>query len=49
MKTAFDGVCQGSIDLLSGRELDRLARNLRSGYHHNYSDGDFLEDEDEDE
>jgi len=32
MKTAFDGICQGSLDLLSGRELDRLARNLRFGY-----------------
>jgi len=32
MKTAFDGICHGSLDLLSGLELDRLARNLRSGY-----------------
>jgi len=50
MKTAFDGICQGSLDLLSGRELDRLARNLRSGYRYDYSEDDFLEDEeDEDE
>jgi hypothetical protein len=41
MKTAFDGVCQGSLDLLSGRELDRLARNLRSGYHYNHSEDDY--------
>lgn len=32
MKTAFDGVCKGSLALLAGRELDRLARNLRFGY-----------------
>lgn len=32
MKTAFDGVCQGSLDLLSGRELFELSRNLRFGY-----------------
>ncbi|NLT58849.1 MAG: hypothetical protein GXX99_07805, partial [Clostridiales bacterium] len=31
MKSAFDGVCQGSLELLSGRELYRLARNLRFG------------------
>jgi len=44
MKTAFDGICQGSLDLLSGRELDRLARNLRFGYRYDYSEGDFSED-----
>lgn len=31
MKKAFDGVCQGSIDLLAGRELYQLASNLRNG------------------
>ena len=31
MKKMFDGVCQGSVELLSGRELERLARNLRQG------------------
>ena len=45
MKTAFDGICQGSLDLLSGRELDRLARNLRSGYCCDYPEDDFSEDE----
>ena len=50
MKTAFDGVCQGSLDLLSGRELERLARNLRFGYRYDYSGDDFSEGgEDEDE
>ena len=50
MKTAFDGICQGSLDLLSGRELDRLARNLRSGYRYDCSEDDVSEDEeDEDE
>ena len=36
MKTAFDGVCQGSFALLSGRELNRMAKNLRSGLAANY-------------
>ena len=50
MKTSFDGICQGALDLLSGRELDRLARNLRCGYRYDYSEDDFSEDgEDEDE
>lgn len=31
MKKSFDSICQGSLDLLSGRELDRLARSLRGG------------------
>lgn len=31
MKKTFDGICQGSLDLLSGRELDSLAENLRRG------------------
>jgi hypothetical protein len=31
MKTSYDGVCQGSMDLLTGRELYRLAKNLRFG------------------
>ena len=55
MKTSFDGVCQGSLDLLSGRELDRLARDLRSGHRYgctgdDYTEGDYSEgEEDEDE
>jgi len=40
MKSAFDGVCQGSLDLLSGRELDRLAKNLRSGLPADYQEDD---------
>lgn len=31
MKNAFDGVCQGSLELLSGRELYLYARHLRFG------------------
>lgn len=31
MKDAYDGVCQGSLELLSDRELYGLARNLRFG------------------
>lgn len=47
MKNAFNGICQGSLELLSERELYKLARNLRYGYAPDYSD-DILElDEDE--
>lgn len=45
MKTAFDGVCQGSLDLLSGRELYRLAKNLRFGLPVDYSENSSSEDE----
>ena len=31
MNTLFDGVCQGSLELLEGRELEKIARNLRFG------------------
>ncbi|MCL1983102.1 MAG: DUF6323 family protein [Clostridiales bacterium] len=49
MKTAFDGICQGSLDLLSGRELARLARNLRFGYRWDYAEDDFSEGEGDDD
>ena len=49
MKSAFDGVCQGSIDLLSGRELYRLARNLRFGLPADYSEDYSLDDEVDDD
>jgi hypothetical protein len=38
MKKSFDGVCQGSLDLLAGRELTRMARNLRFGRKPEYSE-----------
>lgn len=44
MKNAYDGICQGSLELLSGRELERLARNIRFGYA-----SDYLEEEDDEE
>lgn len=31
MKNSFDGKCQGSLDLLSHRELENMARSVRSG------------------
>lgn len=46
MKSSFDGVCQGSLELLSGRELDRLAKNIRFGMSADYLDAK-KEDEDE--
>jgi len=32
MKSYFDGVCQGSLDYLSGTTLDELCRGVRFGY-----------------
>ncbi len=48
MKDSFDGKCQGSLELLSGRELDKMARNLRYGYDYGYSEDNEYEEEDED-
>jgi len=44
IKNSFTDICQGSLDLLSGRELDHFARNFRSGYRFDYSGDDFSED-----
>ncbi|MCC5468658.1 DUF6323 family protein [Pelosinus baikalensis] len=49
MGKAFNGVCQGSLDLLSGRELDRMARNLRYGRDADYSEDTTSEDEEEED
>lgn len=49
MKNAFNGICQGSLELLSGRELYKLARNLRYGYAPDYSDDAIELDEDEED
>ena len=48
MKTAFDGICQGSLELLSGRELDQLSHNMRYGYAFDYSEDDENEEDEED-
>jgi len=44
MKESFDGVCQGSLELLAGREFDSYARGIRFGYSDEPED-----EEDEDE
>ena len=49
MKDRFDGICQGSLELLSGRELAVMARNLRYGYAPDYSEDELYEEEDEDD
>lgn len=50
MKNVFNGICQGSLELLSGRALYKLARNLRYGYALDYSDDAIqLDDEEDDE
>lgn len=48
MKNSFDGKCQGSLELLSGRELANMARNLRYGYAPDYSEDSLYHEEDED-
>lgn len=47
MHEAFDGVCQGSLELLSGRELAKIARNLRFGLAPDYSENDNQDEEDD--
>ena len=52
MKESFDGCCQGSLELLAGRELYNFARRLRYGYDPEASDNseefeDDYEEEDE--
>ena len=44
MEELFDGRCHGSIDLLQGREMERIAHNIRYGTWVNEN-----EDEEEDE
>lgn len=38
MKKYFDGVCQGSLDQLKYRELERMAKNVRLGLDPDYND-----------
>jgi hypothetical protein len=50
MKSEFDGPCRGSLELLAGLSLDRMARNIRFGYaaDHREDDEDDLQDEEYD-
>lgn len=48
MKDSFDGTCQGSLELLAGRELYRMSRNVRLGRDPYYSEEDsYMEDYDD--
>lgn len=49
MKDSFDGKCQGSLELLAGRELANMARNLRYGYAPDYSEDEYYEEDEDDE
>jgi len=40
MKKHFNGKCEGSLDLLKCRELEKMARNLRNGYDPEYEEID---------
>ncbi len=48
MKDKFDSICQGSLELLLGRELFNMARNLRFGYTPDYLEDLACDEEDED-
>jgi hypothetical protein len=48
MKNTFDEVCQGSLELLAGRELYRLSKNIRYGrdpYFNEDADSESEEDD----
>lgn len=47
MEELFDGRCQGSIDLLQGREMERIAHNIRYGTWNNENEDEGTEEEDE--
>ena len=50
MKVSFDGDCQGSLELLAGRELYHLARKLRYGYDPDaFNESEEFEEEDEED
>ncbi len=53
MKKYFDGVCQGSLNQLKDRELERMAKNVRLGLDPDYNDlydtEKLMEAEDDDE
>lgn len=47
MKISYDSICQGSLELLSGRELNNLARTLRYAYKEKFTeDKTDLDEED---
>lgn len=49
MKQAFDGTCQGSMDLLAGREMEALAQRVRYGHAATYKDATAVPEEEEDD
>ncbi|KPU45575.1 hypothetical protein OXPF_08080 [Oxobacter pfennigii] len=48
MKKSFDDKCQGSLELLSGRELSNMARNLKCGHAPDHLE-DILDDEEDED
>jgi len=49
MKESFNGICRGSIELLTDRELEKMANNLRYGRDLDYSDDEMGEDKGEED
>ncbi|HZW49936.1 MAG TPA: DUF6323 family protein [Bacillota bacterium] len=49
MEKAFNGVCKGSFELLAGRELVRMAHNIRFGHAMDYEEKENAEEEEHNE
>jgi len=49
MKESFNGICRGTIELLTDRELEKMANNLRYGRDLDYSDDEMSENKDEED
>lgn len=47
MEKCFNGPCQGSIELLGGRELEQMARRIREGHPITCAEEDDEEDEED--
>ena len=47
MEELFDGRCQGSMELLQGREMERIAHNIRYGTWTNDNEEMQVEDEED--
>ena len=47
MKSSFDGICQGSIELLSNRELYQYAKNIRFGLPPDNREDNTVKDEED--
>ena len=49
MRKSFDGVCGGSLEMLAGTTLEKMARNVRHGLAPNYEEPTIEEEEADDQ